>query len=229
MSRGKRKRFRKIFVLLFMAVIFLTGKKAGEGFAAKVSEIREILFWQQPQEWNLILVNWKHQVPKDYKVTLVEAEEGKYVDERIYDALLLMFESARAEGIYPVIRDAYRSMDEQQEIMDDKVSAYENEGYPKFLAKRFAKDWVAEPGTSEHQLGIAVDINADKSLCTNEAVYEWLAQNAHQYGFILRYPKEKEEITKTAYEPWHYRYVGIEAAQEIFEQKICLEEYLQAE
>lgn len=69
------------------------------------------------------------------------------------------------------------------------------------------------PGTSEHQLGIAIDINADKSKSSNDEVYTWLAANAHNYGFILRYPQGKQEITGTSYEPWHYRYVGVDAAR----------------
>ena len=82
-------------------------------------------------------------------------------------------------------------------------------------------------GTSEHQLGIAVDINADKSKSSNDEVYTWLAANAHNYGFILRYPQGKQEITGTSYEPWHYRYVGVDAAREIYERGICLEEYFE--
>ena len=83
------------------------------------------------------------------------------------------------------------------------------------------------PGTSEHQLGIAVDINADKSKSSNDEVYTWLAANAHNYGFILRYPQGKQEITGTSYGPWHYRYVGVDAAREIYERGICLEEYFE--
>ena len=132
------------------------------------------------------------EVVSQPEIDVVEAEPGKYVEERIYDYLNEMFAAAREEGVYPIIRDAYRSKEEQQRIMKNKVTAYKNEGYPEFLARRYAKDWVAEPGKSEHQLGLAVDINADKTLCTNEMVYAWLAKHAHQYGFILRYPKEKE-------------------------------------
>ena len=88
---------------------------------------------------------------------------------------------------------------------------------------------LEEPVHSFHTIkirtGIAVDINADKSKCSNEEVYTWLAENAYKYGFILRYPMGKQEITGTSYEPWHYRYVGDEAAWEIYEQGICLEEY----
>ena len=104
-----------------------------------------------------------------------------------------------------------------------------NEGYSRSRAERTAKKWVAVPGTSEHQLGIAVDINADKTKSTNDEVYTWLAKNAHNYGFILRYPLGKEDITGSEYEPWHYRYVGTEAAEEIFNNHICLEEYFDRE
>ena len=103
--------------------------------------------------------------------------------------------------------------------------SYINQGYSQVKAERTAKEWVALPGTSEHQLGIAVDINADKSKCSNEDVYGWLAENAYKYGFVLRYPPGKQKITGTSYEPWHYRYVGEEAAKEIYERGICLEEY----
>lgn len=126
---------------------------------------------------------------------------------------------------YPVVREGYRTAEEQQEILDDKIQSYINQGYSQVKAERTAKEWVALPGTSEHQLGIAVDINADKSKCSNEDVYGWLAENAYKYGFVLRYPPGKQKITGTSYEPWHYRYVGEEAAKEIYERGICLEEY----
>ena len=110
--------------------------------------------------------------------------------------------------------------------MDEKIQAYIKEGYSRSRAEKTAKEWVALPGTSEHQLGIAVDINADKSKCSNEEVYAWLAENAYKYGFTLRYQLGKQEITGTSYEQWHYRYVGVKAAQEIYEKGICLEEYI---
>lgn len=138
-----------------------------------------------------------------------------------------MFDAARKDGIYPVVWEGYRTYEEQQKILDDKIKAYINEGYSQSRAERTAKEWVALPGTSEHQLGIAVDINADKSKSSNDEVYTWLAANAHNYGFILRYPQGKQEITGTSYEPWHYRYVGVDAAWEIYERGICLEEYFE--
>lgn len=179
------------------------------------------------EEWNLIIVNRWNELPEDYSVELTELSNGQRVDSRIYPYLQEMFDAARAEGIYPVVREGYRTEKEQQEILDDKIQTYINQGYSQSRAERTAKEWVALPGTSEHQLGIAVDINADKSMCSNEEVYAWLAENAYKYGFILRYPSGKQEITGTSYEPWHYRYVGEEAAREIYEQGICVEEYFE--
>ena len=179
------------------------------------------------EEWNLIIVNRWNELPEDYSVELTELSNGQKVDSRIYPYLQEMFDAARAEGVYPVVREGYRTEEEQKEILDDKIQTYINQGYSQSRAERTAKEWVALPGTSEHQLGIAVDINADKSKCSNEEVYAWLAENAYKYGFILRYPLGKQEITWTSYEPWHYRYVGEEAALEIYEQGICLEEYFE--
>ena len=179
------------------------------------------------EEWNLIVVNRWNELPEDYSAELTELSNGQKVDSRIYPYLQEMFDAARAEGIYPIVREGYRTAEEQQEILDDKIQTYINQGYSQSRAEKTAKEWVALPGTSEHQLGIALDINADKSKCSNEDVYAWLAENAYKYGFILRYPPGKQEITGTSYEPWHYRYVGVEAAQEIYEQGICLEEYFE--
>lgn len=179
------------------------------------------------EEWNLIVVNAWNELPEDYSVELTELSNGQKVDSRIYPYLQEMFDAAREEGVYPVVREGYRTAEEQQEILEDRIQTYINQGYSRSRAERTAKEWVALQGTSEHQLGIAVDINADKSMCSNEEVYAWLAENAYKYGFILRYPPGKQEITGTSYEPWHYRYVGVEAAQEIYEQGICLEEYFE--
>ena len=103
-----------------------------------------------------------------------------------------MFDAARKDGIYPVVWEGYRTYEEQQKILDDKIKAYINEGYSQSRAERTAKGWVALPGTSEHQLGIAVDINADKSKSSNDEVYTWLAANAHNYGFCI----DKEGVTE---------------------------------
>ena len=177
--------------------------------------------------WNLILVNRENYIPADYEVQLTELSNGKKVDSRIYPELQEMFNAARAQGYGLFVREGYRTQEEQQQLMDEKIEAYENEGKSKPEAKKLAEQWVAIPGTSEHQLGIAVDINADTTKSSRDDVYNWLEENAHTYGFIKRYPSNKTDITGVINEPWHYRYVGKEAASEIYSQGICLEEYIE--
>ena len=177
--------------------------------------------------WNLILVNRENYIPADYEVQLTELSNGKKVDSRIYPELQEMFNAARAQGYGLFVREGYRTQEEQHQLMDEKIEAYENEGKSKPEAKKLAEQWVAIPGTSEHQLGIAVDINADTSKSSRDDVYKWLEENAHRYGFIKRYPSNKTDITGVINEPWHYRYVGKEAASEIYSQGICLEEYIE--
>lgn len=179
-----------------------------------------------PDEWNLIVVNRWNEIPDDYSVELTELSNGIKVDSRIYSHLREMLDAATDDGVYAVVGEGYRTAEEQKALYDDKILAYMIEGFPRKKAEDMAKEWVAVPGTSEHQLGIAVDINADKSLSDNEDAYQWLANNAYKYGFILRYPQWKTDVTGNQYEPWHYRYVGEEAAREIFERGVCLEEYL---
>lgn len=180
----------------------------------------------QSEEWNLIVVNAWNEIPENYTVELKDISDGYRVDLRIEPYLQEMFDAARSVGVYPIVREAFRTHEEQQKLLDDKILAYMQEGYSRSRATQLARQWVSAPGTSEHQLGLAVDINGDKENSTNEEVYMWLADNAHKYGFILRYPLEKEDITGVSYEPWHYRYVGAEAAKEIYEQGLCLEEYV---
>ena len=177
-------------------------------------------------EWNLILVNKNHKIPYNYSPELIELSNGEKVDARIYPDLQKMFDDARAAGLQLFVRDGYRTGDEQKAIMNDKIAAYETEGYSKKEAKALAKTYVAEPGTSEHELGLSVDINSESSGASQDAVYEWLDENAYKYGFIKRYPADKTDITGIDNEPWHYRYVCYEAAKEMKEQNLCLEEYL---
>ncbi len=179
-------------------------------------------------DWKLIVVNAWNCIPDDYTITLMTLKNDFQVDERIYPDLQEMLDAARNEGVYPLIGSAYRTTEQQQKLLTDKINAYIADGCSKKEANELAKTWVAVPGTSEHQIGLALDINAEKDKCTNEEVYAWLNKNGYKYGFIMRYPADKAQITGVNYEPWHYRYVGKEAAKEIYEQGICLEEYLDA-
>ena len=178
-----------------------------------------------PADWRLILVNADNAVPEGYEVTLLELTNGRKVDERMYPDLQRMFDDARAQGLGLTVREGYRSRQEQEDIMEQRVRQYKEQGMSSREAKKLASEQVAKPGTSEHELGLAVDINAAGETDQWE-LYNWLAQNSWRYGFILRYPPDKEDITGITYEPWHYRYVGGEAAREIYERQITLEEYL---
>lgn len=120
-----------------------------------------------------------------------------------------------------MVVSGYRTQAKQQKLFDDKVSKYRSEGHSKSEAEELAKQWVAVPGYSEHQVGLAVDING-----ATYDLYFWLQENSYKYGFIFRYPGSKTEITGVAEEVWHYRYVGVEAATEMYEKGLCLEEYL---
>ena len=179
-----------------------------------------------PNAWNLTLVNSTHPLPEDWSVELTELSNGECVDARIYPELQEMFDSARAAGIYPIVASGYRSEAEQARIMEDNIQEYLDQGYSMADAEEEAMRWVAVPGTSEHQLGLAVDINADGINSTGWEVYDWLEEHCWEYGFIRRYPDDKTDITGISNEPWHYRYVGVDAARAITKANLCLEEYL---
>ena len=179
----------------------------------------------------LTLVNFENELPEDWKVDLVKLNNGQAVDRRILNDLQEMLEKMRSSGLKPLICSSYRTNEKQEKLFHDKVKEYINQGYKTDEAMDKAAFWVARPGTSEHQLGLAIDIVAtnnqrlDKSQ-EKTAEQQWLMENSWKYGFILRYPTDKSMITGVGYEPWHYRYVGKVHAQKIKEQGICLEEYV---
>lgn len=181
-------------------------------------------------DWNLILVDAEHSVPSDWEVTLVDLRGGEQVDRRIIDPLQEMFDACRADGLLPIVYSGYRSQETQQSIYDRNLAGNIADGYSLEEAEALTRQWVALPGTSEHQLGLAVDIDSeDPDQCSDEAVWAWLWEHCAEYGFILRYPADKTDITGIGYEPWHFRYVGKEAAQSIMSEGITLEEYLSNE
>ena len=226
-TRRKSHKVKILFSLLFLIILcMMAGKVLNSDFTLLSLDNITHHVASEDNGWNLILVNRDSYIPDDYQVELTELSNGKKVDSRIYPELQEMFNDARAQGYGLFVRDGYRTQEEQQQLMDEKIEAYENEGKSKSEAKKLAEQWVAIPGTSEHQLGIAVDINADTTKSSSDDVYNWLAENAHTYGFIKRYPSNKTDITGVINEPWHYRYVGKEAASKIYSQGICLEEYI---
>lgn len=192
------------------------------------SLLEEKQYAEMDHGWNLMLVNSEYYIPKDYQVPeMTQLSNGEQVDARIYPSLQKMFDDARATGLDLYVASGYRTEERQKELMTEKVRLYRVQGYSKKEAEKLARQWVAEAGTSEHQLGIAVDINANQEVCSSEAVYGWLEEHAHEYGFIKRYPSDKVHITGIAHEPWHYRYVGERAAEEIYRTGACLEEFIE--
>ena len=187
---------------------------------------------EEDDTWKLTLVNAWTPVEEGYAPPLTEIENNYYFDSRAVQDLQQMLADGRKEGLDFWICSAYRTIEKQTRLYENKVSRLmTEEGFSESQAREKARTEVAYPGTSEHHLGLAVDIVAkdyqildEKQARTEEA--DWLSENCWRYGFILRYPLDKTEETGIIFEPWHYRYVGKEAAKEIMEQGICLEEYL---
>lgn len=179
-----------------------------------------------PEKNELMLVNKYNYLTKEYNPDDLEVFSNKYaygenqsLRKIAYDAYISMFNAAKNDGYTLIINSSYRSYDEQTKVYDDYSSWYGEEEALKIAAK---------PGYSEHQTGLAVDI---QSYCSQEKEFEeceeftWLSENAYKYGFILRYPKDLEQITGYNYESWHYRYVGKEAAKYIHDNNITFDEY----
>lgn len=182
----------------------------------------------------LLLVNPWTPLPEDFLPgELVPVQNDQAVDARAYPDLQDMLGDMSQAGLSPLICSSYRSQERQQELYDNKVQRVMDEGVSLEAAQAEAARWVARPGTSEHQTGLAVDIVSLSNQMLDETQestpeFQWLAENAWKYGFILRYPEDKSEKTGIAYEPWHFRFVGKEAAAEIHDLGLCLEEYLES-
>ena len=180
----------------------------------------------------ILLVNPWNFLPEDYDPEIVDVEGWWWKSNAIcYPALQEMLQACRDAGLTPYIASAYRTHADQIYLHNNKIQRLINEGYSEAEARELAGTVVAVPGTSEHELGLAFDLvddsyrNLDEAQ-ENTAVQKWLMENSWKYGFILRYPNDKSEITGIIYEPWHYRYVGKEVAAELHETGQTLEEYI---
>ena len=181
--------------------------------------------------WYLKLVNRYNFLEYDFMPYLRPIGNGHYFDARAYTALLDMLASARAEGLSPIVVSSFRSVSRQTTLFNNRIQRFVDYGYSEEDAFEAARRIVAYPGTSEHNLGLAVDIvsNSYHGLTARQsqtAEGQWLAANSYRYGFVLRYPYDKQHITNIIYEPWHFRYVGIYAATEMFARGLVLEEYV---
>lgn len=192
-----------------------------------VAEASQITF----DSWKLVLASEKSPLPDDFSVEVSKLPNGKEFDSRAIDDLKAMLSAAKADGVNLTVVSAYRSYDYQVGLFNRKVNQYKAKGYNDTDAYNIAKTIVALPGTSEHNLGLAADIVTSSYMTLDDGfekteAFTWLSSHCAEYGFILRYPKGKGDITGIIYEPWHYRYVGQAAAKSIMEKGICLEEYL---
>lgn len=191
--------------------------------------------------WNLRLVNREHPLDADFEPNnLAELPDASWVephvnhrgDARIVEDLTAMLTAAEAAGTHPIICSSFRTYDYQENLFENRIERAEREEHLEGIeAEEAAAFWVAPPGASEHQTGLAVDIVDADYLELDEgqeetATQQWLMIHCAEYGFILRYPTDKSATTGIGYEPWHYRYVGKEAASAITQSGLCLEEWL---
>ena len=188
----------------------------------------------EAEDWQLLLVNPWNPLPEDFRETLAlkSLPNGLRVDRRAWEDLMEMLADCRKAGLRPLVCSAYRTQATQTRLYNNKILRLLAAGCPAEEAAAEAARWVAAPGTSEHQTGLAVDIVAASYQMLDEgqaetAEQKWLMEHCWEYGFILRYPSEKEALTGVGYEPWHYRYVGRPAALDIRDSGLCLEEYLE--
>ena len=181
-------------------------------------------------DWRLVLINKQHSIPEDYTFTLGTIKGSMQCDERIIDDLLDMLQAAEEDGVDLMICSPYRDLEYQKMLFNRKIERYMNKGMSYMEAYQLSSQAVTVPGASEHQIGLALDIVCSTYMSLDEGFGDteagkWLAENSCRFGFILRYPKGKEYITGIEYEPWHFRYVGVKAAEVITKQCITLEEF----
>lgn len=182
---------------------------------------------EEINDWRLILVNNENPLPENFAVELANFDYARQFDKRAINELITMIKDMKAQGVKNIwVQSAYRSPEYQETLFNNKVKEFINMGKTQEEAEKMASKWVNKSETSEHNVGLAVDFNNVKQDFENTKEFKWLTENAENYGFILRYKKEKENITKVNYEPWHWRYVGAEHAKEINKLDMCLEEYI---
>lgn len=180
------------------------------------------------EKWNLAIINTKYPLPDSYAPTLSNAINGSNIqlDSRVSEHYAEMYAAAKLSGCVLTPYSGYHSYALQENTFNRKVNFYVNKGMSAEEANQKASAQVLPAGCSEHNAGLAMDIVSASSDFINTKEYKWLCENAHNYGFILRYPEDKTAITGMNFEPWHWRYVGTQAAKEMKEKNQCLEEYL---
>lgn len=180
---------------------------------------------RQSSDWQLVLVNFNNKMPDDFKQTIVH-QFNMDMESRIVTPYQKMHDAALKDNIHIWLSSGYRNYDKQQKLYMDEIQAFRKTGLSYEDAVSKAGKSVARPGYSEHNTGLAIDINGVLDSFDGTPAFQWMQKHAQEYGFILRYPKDKQDITEIKFEPWHYRYVGVENAKKMKELNMCLEEYV---
>ena len=182
-------------------------------------------------DWKLRLANYDNLLPEDFEVELANidnSKDPKQFDARAVKYLKDMINAMKKDGNTKIwCQSTYRSVKRQKELYDASVQKYLKQGKTQEEADKLTLEYINKPGGSDHNLGLAVDFNYVDNSFAKTSEYKWLLKNAENYGFILRYPEDKEDKTKIAYESWHWRYVGEENAKRMNELNMCLEEYVE--
>ena len=226
------KRYLQRCLVLAAAMLALSGPvRAVEPAEALELAVEAATMQSEVEDWQRLLINGSNPLPENFAVELATLENGMKADKRICADLSAMLRDCRAAGLKPKICSAYRDAATQTRLHKNKIARLRAAGLGREEAEREAARWVAVPGTSEHQTGLALDLVSANYQYLNEKQAEtpeqqWLMAHSWEYGFILRYPTDKSEITGIGYEPWHYRYVGRPLAEALHESGLCLEEYL---
>lgn len=234
-----------IFCLLIMCIVKLLKKDeiaetvSNNDNTTQVStdnETENTLVIEQPEpkvkkeitDWELTLANYENILPEDFEVEVADIDDTRQFDSRAIKYLKEMMNDMSRSGITNVwVQSAYRSVERQKQLYDNSVNKYLKQGKTQEEAEKLTDEYINKPGASDHNLGLAVDFNYVDNKFEDLDAFKWLQKNAENYGFILRYPKDKEDITKIAYESWHWRYVGEEHAKKMNELNMCLEEYIE--
>jgi D-alanyl-D-alanine carboxypeptidase len=179
------------------------------------------------EKWYLTLVNSGYRIPDSYSPDLVYVcGSGERLDRKVAEHYEKMYDAALKDGVTLTPCSGYRSYETQERNYNRKIEFYEGQGYSYDEAKIKAATIIMPPGSSEHNLGYAMDIVCVDTWFEGTDEFKWLQENAADYGFIMRYPEDKQDITKVIYEPWHWRYVGVETAKELKASGQVLEEYM---
>ena len=175
--------------------------------------------------WEFILANEYNSIG-EYAPQNPTMLEGQQLDERIIEAMKAMVQDTRDQNLSVFLSSGYRSYSDQRYLYNKKKAEYPPDG------KDSNGRWIVlPPGTSEHQTGLCCDItyayvNPKDTSLAETPMFQYMSAHCHEFGFIVRYPEDKQEVTGVMYEPWHFRYVGVEAATYIMEHGLCLEEFV---